>query len=414
MLANLLIWVIVLISIILIIIRPYKLAEFYWTLGGSCLLLLLQLLTPANAVAGVMKGMDAYLFIAGMMLISEIAKREKIFDWLAAVAVAYSNGSGFRLFIEIYLVGVLTTIFLSNDATIVVLTPAVIVAVRAAKIKDAIPFLLICAFVANAASFVLPISNPANIVMYGKGLPPLKSWLIQYTLPSIVAIVATLILLYYTQRRKINLPIERNIAIPKLSSDAKISFIGIGFAAIILLVCSAWGKDLGLPTAICSVIVLLIIVLKKGFAEIKLLRNISWGVLPMVAGLFILVEGLMKTGLLNFMQHIVAQGLSSSKAQPTWLSGIGMGLLSNVINNLPAALTVSDIIQSNAIPQGVKHAILIGVDLGPNLSINGSLATILWIVILRKEGLEISAWQFLKIGFVVMLPTLLLCIGTLK
>lgn len=412
MLENLLIWIIALTSIALIIIRPFKLAEFYWTLGGSFLLLLLQLMTPTDAFAGVMKGMDAYLFIGGMMLISEIARREKLFDWLAAIAVSYSNGSGFRLFIGIYLVGVLTTIFLSNDATIVVLTPAVIVAVRAAKIKNPLPFLFICAFVANAASFVLPISNPANIVVYGKDLPPLESWLRQFTLPSIVAVVVTFICLYFNQRRNINLPIERNIAIPPISTDAKISFIGIGFAAVVLLVCSALGYDLGLPTAMSSIALLLIIILKKGTTELKLLRHISWGVLPMIAGLFIIVEGLMKTGLLQFMHHALERGLAQSETQTTWLSGVGIGLLSNVMNNLPAALAVSDVVQAG-VPEIIKRAMLIGIDLGPNLSITGSLATILWIVILRKEGIEISAWQFLKIGWIVMLPALLLSIAVL-
>jgi len=227
-----------------------------------------------------------------------------------------------------------------------------------------------------------------------------------------VAVVVTFICLYFNQRRNINLPIERNIAIPPLSNDAKISFIGIGFAAVVLLVCSALGYDLGLPTAMSSIALLLIIILKKGTTELKLLQHISWGVLPMIAGLFIIVEGLMKTGLLQFMHHALEKGLAQSETQTTWLSGVGIGFLSNVMNNLPAALAVSDVVQAG-VPEIIKRAMLIGIDLGPNLSITGSLATILWIVILRKEGIEISAWQFLKIGWIVMLPALLLSIAVL-
>jgi len=231
----------------------------------------------------------------------------------------------------------------------------VIVAVRAAKIKNPLPFLFICAFVANAASFVLPISNPANIVVYGKDLPPLESWLRQFALPSIVAVVVTFICLYFNQRRNINLPIERNIAIPPLSNDAKISFIGIGFAAVVLLVCSALGYDLGLPTAMSSIALLLIIILKKGTTELKLLQHISWGVLPMIAGLFIIVEGLMKTGLLQFMHHALEKGLAQSETQTTWLSGVGIGFLSNVMNNLPAALAVSDVVQAGVPSPSPAH-----------------------------------------------------------
>ena len=110
-----------------------------------------------------------------MMLLAEIAREEGLFDWLAAVATSHASGSPRRLFLLIYGVGTVVTIFLSNDATAVVLTPAVAAAVKAAKAKEPLPYLLICAFIANAASFVLPISNPANLVIYGSRMPPLAA-----------------------------------------------------------------------------------------------------------------------------------------------------------------------------------------------------------------------------------------------
>ena len=79
--------------------------------------------------------------------------------------------------------GTLVTIFLSNDATAVVLTPAVYAATRAAKVEP-LPYLFVCAFIANAASFVLPISNPANLVVFGEHMPPLAAWLRTFALPS--------------------------------------------------------------------------------------------------------------------------------------------------------------------------------------------------------------------------------------
>jgi arsenical pump membrane protein len=79
---------------------------------------------------------------------------------------------------------------LSNDATAVVLTPAVAAAVRAAKAPHPLPYLLICAFVANAASFVLPISNPANLVVYGGRMPALMDWLPRWPSPPPMACCA--------------------------------------------------------------------------------------------------------------------------------------------------------------------------------------------------------------------------------
>jgi hypothetical protein len=124
----------------------------------------------ADAVTGVRKGLDVYLFLAGMMLIAEAARQEGVFDWFAALAVEHARGSPQRLFALVYAVGTVVTVFLSNDATAVVLTPAVYAATRAAGATP-LPYLFVCAFIANAASFELPISNPANLVIFGGHMP---------------------------------------------------------------------------------------------------------------------------------------------------------------------------------------------------------------------------------------------------
>ncbi|MGB3866025.1 MAG: ArsB/NhaD family transporter, partial [Xanthobacteraceae bacterium] len=80
--------------------------------------------------------------------------------------------------------------------------------------------------------------------------------------------------------------------------------------------------------------------------------------------------------------------------------------LSNLMNNLPAGLLAASIGHGADLPLHVTAGLAIGVDLGPNLSITGSLATILWLIALRREGETISAWRFLKIGVVVMPPAL--------
>ena len=173
-------------------------------MAGAALLVALGLISIPDALTGIAKGGDVYLFLFGMMLLAEIAREEGLFDWLAAVATSHADGSPRRLFLLTYGVGTVVTIFLSNDATAVVLTPAVAAAVKAAKAKEPLPYLLICAFIANAASFVLPISNPANLVIYGSRMPPLLQWLPAYSLPSLVAIVATYLLLRFTQRGALN------------------------------------------------------------------------------------------------------------------------------------------------------------------------------------------------------------------
>src|SRR6202521_5468642 len=201
--ANAATWVIAGLATFGVIARPWNLPEFIWAVAGAALLVVLGLLAWPDALAAASKGLDVYFFLVGMMLLAEVAQVEGLFDWLATQAVTHARGSSKRLFLIVYLVGTIVTVLLSNDATAVVLTPAVYAATRAAKVEP-LPYLFICAFIANAASFVLPISNPANLVVFGKQMPPLADWLRIFALPSVVAIVATYLALWLTQRRALD------------------------------------------------------------------------------------------------------------------------------------------------------------------------------------------------------------------
>jgi arsenical pump membrane protein len=400
--STLTIWVISALSIALVIIRPLKVPEYMWAMSGALLLLLFRLLTPAEGLAGVAKGLDVYLFLIGMMLLAETARQEKLFDWLAAHATRLAKGSAQRLFLLIYLVGVVVTTFLSNDATAVVLTPAVASAVRAAKVRNPLPYLFICAFIANAASFVLPISNPANLVIYGAYMPPLLVWLPRYLLPAAVSIIATYFLLLRTQKAALGQTVERDIELPALGHGGQVALSGIGVTAVALLVASALDSPLGLPTAITGTLTAVLVLLTARKSPVEIAKNVSWSVLPLVAGLFVVVEALNKTGVTKWLTTLLNAGAVQSATKTAWASGVGVALLCNVMNNLPAGLITGDVLQTAHVSETTKSAMLIGIDLGPNLSVTGSLATILWLVALRRENIEVGAWQFLKLGALVM------------
>ena len=152
----------------------------------------------------------------------------------------HSHGSAKRLFLIVYVVGTIVTVLLSNDATAVVLTPAVYAATRAAKVEP-LPYLFICAFIANAASFVLPISNPANLVVFGKQMPPLSEWLRTFALPSVVAIVVTYVVLRLTQRRELDAAVAAVGDIAPLRRGGQLAALGIALTAVVLLAASALG-----------------------------------------------------------------------------------------------------------------------------------------------------------------------------
>lgn len=214
------IWTVAALATAAVILRPRRVPEFVWALGGAVLLILLGWLPLPAALKAVAEGGDVYLFLIGMMVLAELARQQGLFDWLAMYAVQHAKGSGQRLFNLVFLVGTLVTVFLSNDATAVVLTPAVYAACRAAK-AEPLPYLFICAFIANAASFVLPISNPANLVVFGSQMPPLLDWLRQFSLPSLAAIGLTYLMLRLAQRKQIRQPLATCIDLQPLPGGAR-------------------------------------------------------------------------------------------------------------------------------------------------------------------------------------------------
>jgi arsenical pump membrane protein len=396
-----LVWIISLASIVAMLVRPRRIGEAWWIGAGAILLVATRFVSFHRAAHAVREGLDVYLFLAGMMILAELAREEGVFDWAAGLAAAHARGSSKRLFLLIYGVGVVVTALLSNDATAVVLTPAVLAVTRRARVRPE-PYLLACAFIANAASFVFPISNPANLVVFGRSIPPLGNWLAIFLLPSVASIAVTFLCLFWCKRSDLRLPIAADSQPMPLTTEGKLALAGLLLAAAALILSSAFGLALGTPTCIASVVALLVVAFRNPRIVPKVAAGVAWSVLPLVAGLFVIVEALEGAGLLR----VGLAGLNALAQAPAWaakgVSAFAVALLSNGMNNLPVGLTAGAALQQAGRAPLIAHAVLLGVDLGPNLSVTGSLATILWLIALRRERAEITAWEFMKIGLLAM------------
>ncbi len=408
--AHILLPCIVAISILLMLLRPRNIAEVWWISSGAFLLLALRLIPVKLAFTAAKEGTDVYLFLIGMMLLAELAREQGVFDWVSSVAVQSANNSASKLFLLVYAVGSLVTIFLSNDATAVVLTPAILAVIRKVKISP-LPYLFICALVANAASFVLPISNPANLVVFHTGMPPLGDWLAAFAVPSLLSIAATYAVLRVFFRKDLNGRIEHPAESPSLTTSGKVVLWGLALVIVALLTASALKKDLGLPTCLAALAITAVASFVAKTNPVKLFREISWSTILLVAGLFILVDAVESQGALQLTQQWLLRAQQVAPAAAAMLVGFAVGVGNNLVNNLPLGLLAGATLRTAHIQGLLASAVLIGVDLGPNLSVTGSLATILWLLALRKEKLNVSGWQFLKLGMIAMPIALAAALG---
>jgi arsenical pump membrane protein len=409
-LAHPLLVLIVSLSIVLMLIRPREIAEAYWIGGGVFLLLILRLVPLLLAGRAVTQALDVCLFLVGMMLLSELAREHGVFDWLSSLAMRRAHGSRSRLFALVYAAGTMVTIFMSNDATAVVLTPAILTAVRKAKVEP-LPYLLVCAFIANAASFLLPISNPANLVVFHNQMPPLGKWLLSYGIPCFLSIAATFLVLRWFFRKQLCAGIEGTVEAKPLGREGVLVLCGLALVVAVLLAASSFGKNLGLPTCLAALATTGAVSIRARRNPLVLAREISWKTLFLVAGLFVMVDAIESTGAMQLTKQWSAWAGTLGSTSGTLITGFAVGVANNIVNNLPLALIAGSTLQATHASRMVGAAVLIGVDLGPNLSITGSLATILWLIALRKERLDVSFWDFFKIGVVAMPVALLASLG---
>ena len=383
------------------LIRPRNLPEVYFVGAGAGLLVMLRLIPLRLAGRAIAEGSDVYFFLIGMMLLSALARDNGVFDWVAATSIQAAKRSPGRLFAIIYGVGTIVTICMSNDATAVVLTPAVLAAVRKSKAKP-LPFLFACAMIANAASFVLPISNPANLVVFHEGMPPLGRWLASFLLPSVLSIGATFLILRWYFREDLCEELPESNESVALTASGKMVLCGLGLVVTTLLIVSSFNKDLGLPTCLAALCVTLAVSAKNRSNPLPLGKEISWATLGLVAALFVIVDAVESIGALRVMEEALHRAEALGPHVGSIVTSFAVAVGNNLLNNLPLGLIAGGTLTATHTHGLMANAVLIGVDLGPNLSVTGSLATILWLLALRKEKIEVSAMDFLKVGAIAM------------
>jgi arsenical pump membrane protein len=366
---------------------------------------LVRAIAPHDALGALARGLDVYAFLIGMLALAEFAKLEGVFDWAASHAVRAAGTSSLRLFAIIYGVGILTTALLSNDATIVVLTPAVIVALRRTD-APALPYLFACAFIANAASFILPISNPSNLLVFGGAMPGLGTWLRWLVVPSIVAVAVTALglgLLFRSSLRAHHTLRDDSLA----DRPATSTLITLAIAALVLIAVSARNGPLGIAAFGLAVLATIVLAIRRRAALPSLAAGIQWPIVPLTAALFVIVTAVDAAGALGWTRALIEH-------TPPLAIGWALALASNVANNLPVGLNTGETLAALH-PDSVKSfAALIGVNLGPNLTTNGSLATILWLAIVRKNGERASPLSFLRVGLVITPIALTLALVALR
>lgn len=397
-------------TLIGIMTRPFRWNEAMIAIGGAAVLLLLGLISPADAFLTLVRDWNTFLFFLGMMALSALAEAAGLFDWLAVQAARFAGKSAVRLFLNLFLLGSLISMILSNDATALILTPIVYVLVTKLRLPI-LPYLFACTFIADTASFLLPVSNPINIIIISRFPLDLWTFVRLLFLPSLVVIginIGVFFLLYRKQLKGTfdigRLPSAEQAV--KHQAFFRYTCCVLALVALAYVIASAIQLPLSLVALGGAVLLLIGALFWKQTSLGQTAKRISWSIFGFIAGMFIVVRAIEDTGLTTMFGNwlIRLSGGTSFGAVMVGTAGAAAG--TNLINNVPMAVVMISALSgiqhaSPSIQHGFIAATIFGCDLGPNLTTVGSLATVLWLLILRQRDVDVSGLDYFKVGVVV-------------
>lgn len=401
-----------LLALALVLVRPRGLPEGVPVLGGAVLLVLLGVLPVQRALATLGDNINVLLFFAGILAIAGLADEAGVFDAVARTVVRRAHGSPRRLLAGTCLAGTLITAVLSNDATALILTPVIALAARRAGLNP-VPYALATSYIADAASGLLPVANPVNILAVDSFQVPLGDFA-RVVVPAAVAVaavtvVAAVVVLGRGLRSEMTTPETVPAPLPSTVWPASIL---LGLVASAYVVASAATLPTGV-VAVCGAVALAVLVGWRRPRRLgRLRRDVSWSILAFVAGLVVIAAALDDTGVTATVVHAwLGHTMSAGSSAVTAYAGAAAG--SNLINNLPMVVLTLHGIHATGGSAVTALGAALGADVGPNLAPFGSLATLLWLTLLRSRGVAVSAATYLRYGLLVGLPGIVAGAGVL-
>jgi arsenical pump membrane protein len=404
-------------SIALVMWRPRPFNEATAAALGAALIILAGVVSPLQTWQVFLTNLNVLLFFLGLMIISIIADKAGFFEWCAQKAVKLAGGKGPALLAVVFGLGAFLTAFFSNDATALILTPIVFTLVTRLKL-NALPYVFACAFIANTASMLLPVSNPVNLLAVEKFGLTLGQYFRYLLIPSLLVIGLNIALFMLIFRKTIFITSRENFALAPVKIDRFFIFIslGLGLTALGYILVSIFGLPLAFPALGGAIFLLACAFAFRRIQIRQVYHGMSWSIFLFIFALAVMVKGLENSGFIQLLTDKLAELAAHGPLQALFSVTLGTALGSNLINNWSMMMVSVSSLESLAAQGAGFHPSLIygaimGADLGPNIAILGSLSSMLWLSLLKKRGLIIHPLQYLKLGLIV--TPVILIIGVL-
>lgn len=375
--------------------RPTMLPEGAVAVVVSLVLVASGALSPESAWRSVDQLAPTIGFLAALLILAEGCRREGLFTGLGAVMARNAHQSPRRLLALVFLIASSVTVALGLDPTILLLTPVVFATATRLRMSPK-PHVYACSHLANSASLLMPISNLTNLLAFSAVRLTFPHFAALMAAPTLGAVAVEWVVFTRFFASELSRPCETDV--PDLDAVVPRFAVVVLVATLLgFLLSTSFGLDPAWIAAGGAVVISLPALVRRSITPTSLVRTLEPSFLAFVLGLAVIVAAAGHNGLGSGLRSVLPAGTGLVDLLViTTVSAI----LANLVNNLPAILLLIPVLA----PSGHEAilAALIGVNVGPNLTYVGSLATLLWRRVLRAEDTAVNLAEFLRLGAITV------------
>ena len=390
-------------------------------LGGAALMLLLHIMDAETAFHDVQAGIDwnVIFLLLGMMVIVSIMRLTGVFEFLAIWAAKRARGKPYRLMVMLCIITAVASALLDNVTTILLIAPVTFLVCDRLGLRVA-PFLIAEVLVSNIGGAATLVGDPPNIIIASRADLSFNDFLVHMAPIALLLVVVFIGMCRILFRKDFVFDPERAERVMALNEREAINDTRLLVQSLLVLalVLAAFVLHpvLHYEPSIVALLGAGLLILVTRVDMDDALHDVEWSTLVFFAGLFIMVGGLVETGVIGKLSQAAVDLTDGRLGFASYLLLGGSAGLSAIVDNIPYVATMSPIVAELVAEhpgesgQVLWWALALGADLGGNATAIGASANVVALGIAERNGQHISFWDFTKYGLVVTVVTVALCV----